>query len=127
MRTQFGACVRRARFAALLGSPMPTKQVIPSASRRAAATAIISSDEYPRPSVLTRAPGRRRLPPGEARLRRRLTTLAARGSPGPYHLYCALRPRTASAAPGTRGGMGLTQGVSRRGDLGSLEALVILA
>ena len=32
---------------------------------------------------LTRAPRRRRLPPGAARLRRRLTPLAAQNSPGP--------------------------------------------
>src|ERR687895_352369 len=34
--------------------------------------------------LLTRAPRRRRLPPGEAGLRRRLASLAARCSPGPY-------------------------------------------
>src|SRR5918996_5071014 len=62
--------------------------------------------------VLTRAPGRRRLPPGGARLRRRLTPLAAPGSPGPYQSYCALRPRTASDAPGTRGGTRLAEAVS---------------
>src|SRR5918996_833787 len=54
-----------------------------------------------RAGSLTPAPGRQRLPPGRAGLRRRLTTLAARDSPGPYRSYCALRPRTASAAPGT--------------------------
>src|SRR5204863_563274 len=37
-----------------------------------------------------------------ARLRRRLTPLTARCSPRPYHSYCALRPRTASGARGTR-------------------------
>ncbi len=41
-RTRARACAR-ARFAALLGRPMPTKQTAPSRSRRAAATAIISS------------------------------------------------------------------------------------
>src|SRR5919106_4860676 len=44
---------------------------------------------------------------------RRCLALAARGSPGPYHLYCALRPRTVSAAPGTRGRMGSAKRVSR--------------
>src|SRR5216117_1405160 len=53
-------------------------------------------------SSLTRAPRRQRLPPGGARLRRRLTTLAAPGSPGPYYAYCPLRPGTASATRGTR-------------------------
>ena len=38
-----GACVRRARFAAADGRPMPTKQTQPSHSSRAAATVIISS------------------------------------------------------------------------------------
>ena len=38
-----GACVARARLAARLGRPMPTKQTVPSRRRRAAATAIISS------------------------------------------------------------------------------------
>src|SRR5918995_1747110 len=46
MRTTSGACVRRARFAALLGSPIPTKQTVPFVSSRAAATDIISSAEY---------------------------------------------------------------------------------
>src|SRR5215212_4093818 len=62
--------------------------------------------------VLMRAPRRRRLPPGEARLRRRLTPLAARCSPGPYYPYCALRPRTASGARGTRRRLALTHNVS---------------
>src|SRR5919201_1534770 len=48
-----------------------------------------------------RAP--RRLPPGGARLRRRLPPLTARCSPAPYYSYCALRPRTASGPRGTRG------------------------
>src|SRR5688500_10379899 len=52
--------------------------------------------------MLTRAPRRRRLPPGRAGLRRRLTPLAAPGSPGPYYAYCPLRPGTASDARGTR-------------------------
>src|SRR5688500_10455546 len=52
--------------------------------------------------MLTRAPRRRRLPPGRAGLRRRLTPLAAPGSPGPYYTYCPLRPGTASDARGTR-------------------------
>src|SRR5919197_5504844 len=46
MRTQFGAWIARARFAARLGRPMPTKQTAPSRRRRAAATAIISSAVY---------------------------------------------------------------------------------
>src|SRR4029450_8849146 len=37
-------------------------------------------------------PGRPALPPGGARLRRRLAPLAAPGSPSPYHSYCPLRP-----------------------------------
>ena len=38
------ACnLARARLAARLGSPIPTKHTVPSCSRRAAATAIISS------------------------------------------------------------------------------------
>src|SRR5262245_58042306 len=53
-------------------------------------------------SSIMRAPRRRRLPPGGARLRRRLTPLAAPGSPGPYCSYCPLRPGTASDARGTR-------------------------
>jgi hypothetical protein len=43
MSTSRGAWVARARLAATLGRPMPTKQVIPSRRARAAATAIISS------------------------------------------------------------------------------------
>src|SRR5918994_7463817 len=46
MRTTSGACVRRARFAALLGNPIPTKQTVPFVSSRAAATDIISSAEH---------------------------------------------------------------------------------
>jgi hypothetical protein len=49
-----------------------------------------------------RVPRRHRLPPGEARLRRRLTPLTARCSPAPYCEYCDLRPRTVSGARGTR-------------------------
>src|SRR5205823_10219207 len=63
---------------------------------------VVGSDTIASRMTLTRAPRRRRLPPGEARLRRRLTTLAAPGSPGPYYAYCPLRPGTASAARGTR-------------------------
>src|SRR5580658_2595065 len=47
MSTRSGACVARARLAATLGRPMPTKQVMPSRRARAAATAIISSAPYP--------------------------------------------------------------------------------
>src|SRR5438132_9410589 len=54
------------------------------------------------PTVVTRAPRRRRLPPGRARLSRRLTPPAARCSPGPYYSYCSLRPRAATGARGTR-------------------------
>ena len=43
MSTRSGACVRRARLAAVLGRPMPTKQAVPPRSARAAATVIISS------------------------------------------------------------------------------------
>ena len=52
--------------------------------------------------VLTRAPRRRQLPPGEARLRHRLAPLTARCSPAPCYSHCDLRPRTASDARGTR-------------------------
>src|SRR5690348_12851659 len=41
--TSPGAWVRRARLAAVLGSPMPTKQTARSCNARAAATVIISS------------------------------------------------------------------------------------
>ena len=41
--TRPGACVVLARFAAVLGNPMPTKQVIPSRRCLAAAAVIISS------------------------------------------------------------------------------------
>jgi hypothetical protein len=43
MSTVSGACVSRARFAAALGRPMPTKSVAPLRTMRAAATVIISS------------------------------------------------------------------------------------
>src|SRR6266704_1716450 len=46
MSTSDGAWVARARFAAELGSPIPTKQVMPSRSARAADTVIISSAVY---------------------------------------------------------------------------------
>src|SRR5438132_13159548 len=88
-------------------------------------------------SRLTRAPRRRRLPPTGGRLRRRLTPLAARGSPGPYRPYCALRPPTASGARGTRVSLrhrraraevGLDDLRARRdrleGALGDLDAVV---
>src|SRR5262249_31543069 len=42
-----GAWVSRARLAAALGKPMPTKQTVPLASWRAAATVIISSAVKP--------------------------------------------------------------------------------
>src|SRR4051794_36437324 len=42
-RTVSGACVSRARLAAVLGRPMPTKQTVRSVSSRAAATVITSS------------------------------------------------------------------------------------
>src|SRR5919106_1402968 len=98
---------------------MPASAASGPSSRRRLRT-YVSSPVRSRPSTsasmttgaLTRAPGRLRLPPGRAELRRGLTTLAARGSSGPYHSYCALRPRTASAAPGTRGRGGLTRGGS---------------
>src|SRR5947209_15496682 len=57
---------------------------------------------------LTRAPGRRRLPPGEARLHRRLTTPAAgccARDARSYYRYCPSRRALASfasVAPGTR-------------------------
>src|SRR6266481_1145167 len=43
MSTRSGACVARARLAAALGRPIPTKQVIPSRRARAAHAVIISS------------------------------------------------------------------------------------
>src|SRR6266516_7974422 len=43
MSTRPGACVARARLAAALGSPIPTKQVMPSRRARAAQAVIISS------------------------------------------------------------------------------------
>src|SRR5919204_6875805 len=43
MRTRLGAWVLRARFAAVLGRPMPTNNVTPSRSARAAATVMKSS------------------------------------------------------------------------------------
>src|ERR1022692_3718931 len=46
MRTRFGACVARARLAAALGSPIPTKQVMPPVRARAAQAVIISSAVY---------------------------------------------------------------------------------
>src|SRR5579885_1174668 len=46
MRTALGACVRRARLAAALGRPIPTKHTTRSCSIRAAATVIISSAVY---------------------------------------------------------------------------------
>src|SRR5216683_3834621 len=46
MRTRPGAWVARARLAAALGRPIPTKQVMPSRSARAAETVIMSSDVY---------------------------------------------------------------------------------
>ena len=41
--TRSGACVRRARLQAALGSPIPTKHTAPLRSCRAAVTVIISS------------------------------------------------------------------------------------
>src|SRR5581483_2633670 len=61
-------------------------------------------------ATLTRAPGRRRLPPGRARLRRRLTPLAAgccARVARSYSVYCPSRRSLASfasSAPGTREG-----------------------
>src|SRR6516164_5420960 len=56
MSTSSGACVARARLAAALGSPMPTKQVMPSRSARAADTVIISSDVYVKSLAPRRGP-----------------------------------------------------------------------
>src|SRR5205823_10728707 len=57
-------------------------------------------------STITRVPRRRRLPPGGARLRRRLTPLAAgsvaRGA-CPCLLHCAVRRSLGSFASGARG------------------------
>src|SRR5690348_15523194 len=47
MSTTSGACVRRARFAAAEGMPMPTKHTMPLRSRRAASIVMISVAVYP--------------------------------------------------------------------------------
>src|SRR5918996_693611 len=80
-------------FRPIVSCPLPTTS---------ASAASSSSPTSGRASRIARAPGRLPLMPGGARLRGSLTTLAARGSAGPYLSYCALRPRTASDAPGTR-------------------------
>src|SRR5580658_9185239 len=54
MSTVSGACVRRARFAAALGSPIPTKQEAPLRIMRAAAMVIISSAVYLRSDMAYR-------------------------------------------------------------------------
>src|SRR5258708_7160689 len=46
MSTVSGACVKRARFAAALGKPMPTNKEVPLRTMRAAAMVIISSEVY---------------------------------------------------------------------------------
>src|SRR6476661_4777569 len=46
MSTTSGACVRRARFAAADGMPMPTKQTVPFSRRRAASIVMISVGVY---------------------------------------------------------------------------------
>src|ERR671918_1817 len=78
--------------------------------------------------MVMRAPGRQRLPPGpdsmwHCRLRRGLTVLAARCSPGPYLAYCALRPRAASGAPGTRISCRHLASFDRRGNGERLDGL----
>src|ERR1043166_5527861 len=61
MSTRPGAWVARARLAATLGSPIPTKQVMPSRSARAAQVVIISSAVKPgAPLMPARPPGRPR-------------------------------------------------------------------
>lgn len=45
-RTALGACVRRARLAAVDGIPIPTKHTAPSRNMRTAAMVMISSDVY---------------------------------------------------------------------------------
>src|SRR6187431_1129707 len=83
-------------------SPAVRREIRPPATAIASAPASGESRQTQPPAAISRAPRRHRLPPGGARLRRRLTTLAARGSPGPYSSYRALRHRTASGARGTR-------------------------
>src|SRR3954463_4649446 len=46
MRTTSGACVRRARFAAADGMPIPTKQTVPFLRRRDASMVMISVAVY---------------------------------------------------------------------------------
>src|SRR3990170_5306340 len=88
-----------------------------SSFSHAIAQLVTRPPEYATTAVLlTRVPRRRRLPPGRARLRRRLTPLAAllwSWDPRPYYPYCPLRPGTASSARGTRGRTELSPGVSR--------------
>src|SRR5947209_14478221 len=67
---------------------------------------VVGSDTIASRMTLTRAPRRRRLPPGEARLRRRLTTLAAgccAGGARSYYLYCPPHRPLASFASVARG------------------------
>src|SRR5215472_508397 len=54
MSTVSGACVSRARFAAALGSPIPTNRVAPLRIIRAAAIVIISSVVYAASGILRR-------------------------------------------------------------------------
>src|SRR5207248_822123 len=84
---------------------------------------VVGSDTIASRMTLTRAPRRRRLPPGEARLRRRLTTLAAgccAGGARSYYLYCpSHRPLAsfASVARGTRVSRVDPPRLERAGDL----------
>src|SRR5215210_3945776 len=57
MSTRRGAWVSRARLAAVLGTPMPTNTVAPSAKARAAATVIISSAVHACSTARCRPPG----------------------------------------------------------------------
>src|SRR5258708_36699730 len=58
MRTTSGAWVRRARFAAAEGMPIPTKHTVPFFRRRAASMVMISVDVY-LASAIDRIPGDR--------------------------------------------------------------------
>src|SRR5580658_1605549 len=76
-----GACVSRARFAAALGSPMPTKHTLPFRSHLAAAIVIISPGEYSNSAMV-------------AHLRLRLAAAAVLGEiRGAHHVPLHPRPK----------------------------------
>ena len=93
--------------------PCAISKSTPSTARRKPSRVSNPSRSQRKEAARSRAPLAHRLPPGKAGLRRRLTPLAAPGSPGPYHAYCPLRPGTA-ATPETRGRRGSIQARSSR-------------